>query len=146
MKTFLHSTTSLYWALLLLLLSIGHPTASLAQLASVQLKELSDPTTLRVKIWPLSNSPLLRVCYESLNYGSVRFLIRNEHGSVLYDDVLRASRYVGTFDLAGLPTGRYTIELQTPTAHHQEAIRVVQPMAAAVVSMMKEQAPALAAQ
>ena len=42
---------------------------------------------LRVNIRPLPNSPLLRVCYESTKYGSVRFQIRNERGSVLYDDV-----------------------------------------------------------
>ena len=146
MKTSLRLSTSPYWILLLLALGFASPTVSQAQRASAQPNGLPAPAPLRVNIWPLPNSPLLRVCYESDQYGSVRFQIRNERGSVVYDDVLRASRYVGTFDLANLPSGRYTVGLQTPTDHHEAAIRVVQPIPVAVVSMAKEQEPSVATQ
>jgi len=128
---------------LLLVLGFARPTASQAQRASAQPNGLPAPASLRVIIRPLPNSPLLRVCYESAKYGSVRFQIRNERGSVLYDDVLRASRYVGTFDLAALPAGRYTVELQTPTDHHEEAIRVGKPIPATVALVAQEQEPGL---
>lgn len=139
MKTFLRLTTSPHWVLLLLVLGFARPAASQAQRAGAQTDGPPAPAALRVIIRPLPNSPLLRVCYESDQYGSVRFQIRNERGSVVYSDVLRASRYVGTFDLANLPSGRYTVGLQTPTDHHEAAIRVVQPIPVAVVSMAKEQ-------
>jgi len=146
MKTFLRLMTSPHWVLLLLVLGFARPTASQAQRAHAPSNGSSVPTPLRVNIWPLANSPLLRVCYESDKYGSVRFQIRNEHGSVLYDDVLRASRYVGTFDLANMPTGRYTVELQTPTDHYEAAIRVVQPVPATVALVTNKQEPSAAIQ
>ncbi len=86
------------------------------------------------------------MCYESDKYGSVRFQIRNKRGSVLHDDVLRASRYAGTFDLAALPAGRYTVELPTPADHHEEAIRVGKPIPAAVALVAKEREPSPAIQ
>ena len=138
MKTFPRLTTSSLW-LLLLVLSFARPITSQAQAAGAQPQKSPAPASLRVNIRPLSNAPLLRVCYESDQYGSVRFQIRNERGSVLYDDVLRASRFVGTFDLASLPAGRYTIELQTPTDHHQETIQMNKPVPATVVLVAKEQ-------
>ena len=146
MKTLLRLMTSPCWVLLLLVLGFARPAASQAQRATVHPDAPPAPASLRVIIRPLPNSPLLRVCYESARYGSVHFQIRNERGSVLYDDVLRASRYIGTFDLANLPSGRYTVGLQTPTDHHEAAIRVVQPVPTAVVSMAKEPEPSVATQ
>jgi len=146
MKTLLRLTTSPCWVLLLLVLGFARPAASQAQRAIAEPNRAPALAPLRVNIWPLPNSPLLRVCYESDKYGSVRFQIRNERGSVLYDDVLRASRYVGTFDLADLPAGRYTVELQTPADHHEETIQVGKPIPAVVALVTKKQEPSAAIQ
>ena len=146
MKTFLRLTTSPHWVLLLLVLGFARPAASQAQRAGAQTDGPPAPAALRVIIRPLPNSPLLRVCYESAQYGSVRFRIRNERGSVLYDDVLRASRYAGTFDLADLPAGRYTVELQTPADHYEQAIQLGKPIPATVALVVKEQEPGPAIQ
>ena len=144
MKTSLRLTTFPHWVLLLLVLGFAGPTASQAQRASAQPDGLPAPAPLRVIIRPLLNSPLLRVYYESDQYGSVHFRIRNERGSVLYDDMLRASRYAGTFDLAALPAGRYTVELQIPADHHEEAIQVGKPIPAIVALVAKQQQPSAA--
>ena len=146
MKTLLRLMTSPCWVLLLLVLGFARPAASQAQRASAQPDGPPAPASLRVIIRPLPNSPLLRVCYESARYGSVHFQIRNERGSVLYDDVLRASRYAGTFDLADLPAGRYTVELQTPADHHEETIQVGKPIPAVVALVTKKQEPSAAIQ
>ena len=146
MKTLLRLMTSPYWVLLLLVLGFARPAASQAQRAIAEPNGSPAPAPLRVNIWPLPNSPLLRVCYESDKYGSVRFQIRNERGNVLYADVLRASRYVGTFDLADLPAGRYTVELQTPADHHEETIQVGKPIPAVVALVTKKQEPSAAIQ
>ncbi len=146
MKTSLRLSTSPYWVLLLLALGFASPTLSQAQRASAQTDGLPAPATLRVIIRPLPNSPLLRVCYESDKYSPVRFQIRNERGSVLYDDVLRSSRYAGTFDLADLPAGRYTVELQTRTDHHEETIQLGKPVPAIVALVTKKQEPSAAIQ
>ena len=146
MKTLLRLMTSPCWVLLLLMLGFARPAASQAQRASAQPDGPPVPAALRVIIRPLPNSPLLRVCYESARYGSVHFQIRNERGSVLYADVLRASRYAGTFDLADLPAGRYTVELQTPADHHEETIQVGKPSPAVVALVTKKQEPSAAIQ
>ncbi len=146
MKTSPRLTTSRQWFLLLLVLGFTSPIASQAQRAGAQPNGAPAPAPLRVIIQPLPNSPLLRVRYESDQYGSVRFQIRNERGSVLYDDMLRSSRYVGTFDLADLPAGRYTVELRTPTDHLEQAIRLGKPMPAVVALVAKQQEPTPAIQ
>ena len=138
--------TSPCWVLLLLVLGFARPAASQAQRPGAQPDGPPAPASLRVIIRPLPNSPLLRVCYESVRYASVHFQIRNERGSVLYDDVLRTSRYAGTFDLADLPAGRYTVELQTPADHHEETIQVGKPIPAVVALVTKQQEPSAALQ
>lgn len=110
-----------------LLLALGLATAAqpaYAQQAAAPSAAPAAINPLRVIITPLANSSVLRVRYESADYGAVRLQIRNEQGQVLYADLKRQSRFAGDFDLAAWPAGDYTIELSTPNARRTETVRV----------------------
>lgn len=93
---------------------------------AAQFQKTTNPAGpgLRVIVTPLSNSPVLRVRYESPAYGAVRLSIRNAQGQVLYTDLVRQSRFAGDFSLAAWPAGDYTIELQTPAERRTEIVRL----------------------
>jgi len=130
------------WYLPILLLAFigftGGALSSQAQPFSKRLRVSPPPAGLQISITPWPNSSVVRVRYTSADYGAVRFEIRNERGSVLYADVLRASKFAGDFDLAPLPAGRYTIELQTPVDQKEVTVQIGKPIPVVATLVAKE--------
>ncbi|RZK31562.1 MAG: T9SS type A sorting domain-containing protein [Hymenobacter sp.] len=91
-----------------------------------QLAQPSTPPTggLRVISTPQPGSAILRVRYESADYGSVRLRLRDAQNRVLYTELKRLARFAGDYDLSSLPAGNYTLELQTPGSSYSTRIRL----------------------
>lgn len=92
-----------------------------------------EPSSLRTLIKPAPNSSILRVSYENDGYGTVRLLLSDQKGTVLYDEQQIKPKYSGQLDLAALPNGVYTLVLQTPNARHTEYVHIYTPTSGQIV-------------
>jgi hypothetical protein len=92
-----------------------------------------QPNTLRTIITPVANSSILRVRYENDGYGTVRIVLRDERGTIVYEELQPKRKYSGQLDLTSLPNGAYTLVLQTPQSRHTEHIHVNTPTSEHIV-------------
>ena len=115
-----------------------------AQTFRGETKLTPTPASLRAAVYQVSNSPMLRVRYDNQQTGPVRIQIRDQRGTVIYDEVKRQSLYAGEFDLMAWPAGTYIIELQTSLSRYVQTIRVEfrSPVVATVVPTASQPVPA----
>lgn len=137
MKTSRHSLKVGIRFIALLLIGFTLSTRSVhAQTFRGETKLTPAPASLRAAVYPISNSPILRVRYDNKQAGPVRIQIRDQRGNIIYDEFKRQSMYAGEFDLTAWAAGTYTIELQTSLSRYAQTIRVEfrSPVVATVVS------------
>ncbi|GAB3223609.1 hypothetical protein [Spirosoma arcticum] len=123
----------------LLLIGITLNTRSVhAQTFRGETRLTPAPASLRAAVYPVGNSPMLRVRYENKQAGPVRIQIRDQRGNAIYDEFKRQSLYAGEFDLTAWAAGTYTIELQTSVARYAQTIHIEfrSPVVTTIVSAM----------
>lgn len=106
-------------------------TSSVVSLSAAQAQTVADETSpagLRTRISPVASATKLKVCYENDGYGPVRILIRNERGTLVYDEYEISRKYAALYDLTALPSGLYSIELRTRTVRQTKQLRIAAPV------------------
>jgi hypothetical protein len=66
----------------------------------------------------------VRVRYESNSPGPVQLEPRNDQRGVVYSERKHDTQFVGTYDLAHLPAGDYTLHVSAAGFHHVEILRL----------------------
>lgn len=116
-------------------------TTLLAQTFAGQPSLRESPASLRVLIIPVSNESAVRINVENQGRGIVHIQISDSKGKVFYDEIVAQHLYTSRFELAALPAGLYTIELQTIDARYTELIRIEAPTPGRVVAVANQPEP-----
>lgn len=98
----------------------------------------AEPGSLEANIYPVINSARIKVIFAYYGSGFVRIQIRDEQGTVVFNQYEYKCRYKGQFDLAGLPAGAYRVSLQTDNAQYAQWIQIA-PAVSSQISLISEQ-------
>ena len=136
MKTsrfFLHPTLR---AASVLLLSIGLMSpAAQAQTFTGQAKLTQSPSKgFQVLIYASTLQPgRIRVNFDNESPGPVRIQVRDQQGTIVYDEFESSVHYRGYVNLLSAPTGDYTVSLSKPQGVYTQTFRIEPPTAGRIV-------------